>query len=51
LSIWLTPQSFRKLAAAKRVDVQIAGVSFRLTERQMDGLRKMIPFLKERVFQ
>jgi hypothetical protein len=51
VSIWLTPQSFRKLAAARRVDVQIAGVSFRLTERQMEGLRKMIPFLKERIFQ
>jgi hypothetical protein len=51
VSIWITPQSFRKLAAAKSVDVQIAGVSFRLTERQMEGLRKMIPFLKERIFQ
>jgi len=51
VSIWLTPQSFRKLAAARRVDVQIASVSFRLTERQMEGLRKMIPFLKERIFQ
>jgi hypothetical protein len=51
VSIWLTPQSFRKLAAARSVDVQIAGVSFRLTERQMEGLRKMIPFLKERIFK
>jgi hypothetical protein len=51
VSIWLTPQSFRKVAAARTVDVQIASVSFRLTERQMEGLRKMIPFLKERVFQ
>lgn len=51
LSVWLTPQSFRKLASARRVDIQIAGVSFRLTERQMEGLRKMIPFLKERIFQ
>ncbi len=51
VSIWLTPRSFRKLAAARTVDVQIAGVSFRLSERQMEGLRKMLPLLKERIFQ
>lgn len=48
-SVWLKPQAFRRLAAASRVEVQIGGVTFRLTVRQMEGLRQMVPFLKERL--
>lgn len=48
-SVWLKPQAFRRLAAASRIEVQIGGVAFRLTARQMEGLRQMIPFLKERL--
>jgi hypothetical protein len=48
-SLWLKPQAFRRLAGASRVEVQIGEVTFRLTARQMEGLRQMIPFLKERL--
>jgi hypothetical protein len=50
VSFWLKPQSFRRLAAGRNVDVQVGSVTFRLTDRQMDGLRQMLPFLKERMF-
>jgi hypothetical protein len=46
-SLWLKPQAFRRLASASRIEVQIGGVAFRLTARQMEGLRQMVPFLKE----
>ncbi len=49
VSFWLRPQSFRRLAAARNVDVQIGSVTFRLTNRQSEGLRQMLPFLKERL--
>jgi hypothetical protein len=49
VSFWLKPQSFRRLAAARNVDVHVGSVTFRLTDRQMDGLRQMLPFLKERI--
>jgi hypothetical protein len=48
-SVWLKPQAFRRLAGASRVEVQIGDVRFRLTARQMEGLRQMLPFLKERL--
>jgi hypothetical protein len=49
VSFWLKPQAFRRLAAARDVDVQVGSVAFSLTERQMAGLRQMLPFLKERM--
>ena len=49
VSFWLKPQSFRRLAAARNVDVEVGSVAFRLTARQMEGLRQMLPFLKERL--
>lgn len=49
ISFWLRPQAFRRLATASNVDVQVGSVTFRLTDRQMDGLRQMLPFLKERL--
>lgn len=48
-SVWLKPQAFRRLASASRIEVQIGGVAFRLTARQMEGVRQMVPFLKERL--
>jgi hypothetical protein len=50
MSFWLKPQGFRRLAAARSISVQVGGVTFRLTARQMEGMREMIPFLKERFF-
>ncbi len=49
VSFWLKPQAFRRLAAARNIDVQVGSVTFRLTDRQMEGLRQMLPFLKERL--
>jgi hypothetical protein len=50
VSFWLKPQAFRRLANARSISAQVGGVSFRLTERQMEGMRQMLPFLKERFF-
>ena len=50
VSFWLKPQAFRRLANARSISVQVGGVSFRLTARQMEGMRQMLPYLKERFF-
>jgi hypothetical protein len=49
VSVSLRPQSFRRLAGARAVGLHLGDVSFRLTDAQMDGLRKMVPFLNERL--
>jgi hypothetical protein len=48
ISFWLKPQAFKRLATARSIGVQVGGVIFHLTARQMEGMRQMIPFLKER---
>jgi hypothetical protein len=47
--VWMRPQSFKKIAEAKEISVQINSVSFNLTEQQMEGLRQMVPFLRYRL--
>jgi hypothetical protein len=47
---WMPPKVFKQLAEAKRLQVKVGAVTFRLSDRQIEGMRGVVPFLRFRPF-
>lgn len=47
---WMPPKVFKKITEAKRLQVKVGAVTFRLSDRQIEGMRQVVPFLRFRPF-
>jgi hypothetical protein len=47
---WMPPKVFKQIAEAKKLQVRVGAVTLRLSERQMEGMRRVVPFLRFRPF-
>lgn len=49
ISFWMRPEVFQRIAAAKKIEVEIGRVTCQLTEAQLTGMRQIVPYLKIRL--
>jgi len=50
ISKWMSPKVFKKITEAQTIQVKVGGVRFRLSDRQIDGMRQIVSFLRFRPF-